>query len=998
MEEIKIKIAATFTAEPVKGAFEFLSNVVKVPVELSFAPFNQVFQELLTPGSEFEQNRKGANLILVRLEDLGAGAGEAEKMSRTVDELIAALQGGAERFQVPMVVAICPPSSVLLAGEATRRNLSDSQEKLTANLGRVKGLHLLSAEKVGSLGTPEEYDNPRGQRLGAVPYTPRFYALLGQLLARTIYRLNSNPHKVIALDCDQTLWKGVCGEDGPEGIEVDEPRTFLQQFMVEQHAAGMLLCLCSKNNEADVWEVFQKGAMPLRREHIVSSRINWDQKSENLRSLSQELQLGLDSFIFVDDDRAVCAEVEANCPEVLTLRLPEESSTIPDLLRNYWAFDHLQVTAEDRQRTEMYRANADRNRLLEKAGSIQDFLQSLELKCEIAPLSTENVSRVSQLTQRTNQFNANGLRRNETEVGQILAEAGTKCLVVNVRDRFGDYGLVGAMVCSVQGRSLEVDTFLLSCRALGRGIEHRMLAALGGVAAETGLDQVALHFTPTKKNQPASDFLEKTGGTFREATAAGSIFRYPTQVALALTYAPDSLNEKVESGKQKAESRSLGATTDHGTPISQPRAAAGLYRIATELYRPETLLACLEPRETTRPALKAQYLAPGNEIETELVKCWEEVLKVHPVGVMDDYFELGGDSLMAVCLFVEIEEKFGRQLPLATLFEAPTIRKLGERLAGAEQKVQWRYLVPIQSEGTKPPLFCMHAAGGNVLFYRDLARHLGADQPVYGLQAREMPGTGRYLDRVEDMAAEYLKELTRVQPEGPYYLCGSSFGGLLAYEAAQQLRAQRQDVALVALFDTYGPGYPQRLANSAAPHSGIAGITARWRNLKGQLKQLEAGKRTDFIKARVKKVITKIKRKWAWRKNEFQIKYSQALGRELPKDMQRNQKAIQHALDHYVPQRYDGKLTLFRASTQPKGVARDQFLGWEKLPTRGIDVFESPGTHGAMTVDPYAKPLAQQLLPILAACHGQRTNQTPDSSSGMGSTGESISLSQLVEH
>jgi FkbH-like protein len=418
MDRLKIQIAATFTAEPVKVPIGFLLGTLQLPAGIEFSPFNQVFQELLTAGSALFQNRKGANLVLVRLEDLGSGP----DLQRTTDELIAALQDAAGRSPVPIVVAICPSSGLASASSVARERFQQASEKLASILPHVKGLHLLSSETINCLCSPQEYDNPRGQRLGSVPYTPRFYALLGQLLARTIYRLNSSPHKVIALDCDQTLWKGVCGEDGPHGIELDAPRRFLQEFMVEQHAAGMLLCLCSKNNEPDVWETFSlRTEMPLKREHIVASRINWDRKSDNLRSLAQELQLGLDSFIFVDDDAAVCAEVEANCPELLTLRLPGDLSTIPGLLRNYWAFDHLQVTAEDRQRTEMYRANADRNRLLANAGSIGNFLQSLELKCDITPLTTDHIARVAQLTQRTNQFNANGIRRTESEISQFSA-------------------------------------------------------------------------------------------------------------------------------------------------------------------------------------------------------------------------------------------------------------------------------------------------------------------------------------------------------------------------------------------------------------------------------------------------------------------------------------------------------------------------------------------------------------------------------------------------
>src|SRR5882672_10390448 len=266
MNSFEVRIAATFTAEPLGKALEFLLGLLQWPVQAEFSPFNQVFQELLAPGSSLAQNTKGVNVVLVRLEDLAAGSGQAQKLAQTAQELVSALQSAVERFHVPLVLVICPHSRVALADHELCALLPEIEQKLKRGLQAVKGLHLVGSEHFSGQCSLEEYDNPRGSRLGAVPYTPRFYALLGQVLARIVHRLNAAPHKVIVLDCDQTLWKGVCGEDGPHGIELDAPRKFLQEFMLEQSRAGMVLCLCSKNNEADVWEVFaQRPDMPLKR-------------------------------------------------------------------------------------------------------------------------------------------------------------------------------------------------------------------------------------------------------------------------------------------------------------------------------------------------------------------------------------------------------------------------------------------------------------------------------------------------------------------------------------------------------------------------------------------------------------------------------------------------------------------------------------------------------------------------------------------------------------
>ena len=194
---------------------------------------------------------------------------------------------------------------------------------------------------------------------GHIPYTPECYAAIGTALVRTIFNLKRDPFKVIVLDCDNTLWKGVCGEDGPWGIEVTAPYRALQEFMIGQMNAGMLLCLCSKNNEKDALDVFdQRTDMLLKREHLVSWRINWNSKSENIKSLANELNLGLDSFIFIDDNPVDCADVKINCPGVLTLQLPRNAESFSSFLNHIWAFDHTGSTEEDQNRTRMYQENA----------------------------------------------------------------------------------------------------------------------------------------------------------------------------------------------------------------------------------------------------------------------------------------------------------------------------------------------------------------------------------------------------------------------------------------------------------------------------------------------------------------------------------------------------------------------------------------------------------------------------------------------------------------
>jgi len=203
----------------------------------------------------------------------------------------------------PLILCVSPRTPDAETNAELKAVLNDAEQTLLLEAGPIPNVHTISSAVLMQRYPVKDYYDPHGCDLGHIPFTPECYAAMGTALFRTSFNLNRRPFKVIVLDCDNTLWKGVCGEDGPLGIEVAEPCRRLQEFMIDQMNTGMLLCLCSKNNEKDVLDVFdQRTEMPLKREHLVSWRINWNTKSENIKSLAKELNLGLDSFIFVDDN------------------------------------------------------------------------------------------------------------------------------------------------------------------------------------------------------------------------------------------------------------------------------------------------------------------------------------------------------------------------------------------------------------------------------------------------------------------------------------------------------------------------------------------------------------------------------------------------------------------------------------------------------------------------------------------------------------------------
>jgi FkbH-like protein len=964
MSSQNIVIASNFTSEPLKDSLQFLLSELGVPCEIDFAPFNQIFQELLSPASLFRANTRGANIILFRIEDFVDANELTAEVTARLEENVSSLKtalGKAPEFSVPLLAIICPPSERITNDGSAAEVVGRLKNSLVRELEAVSNLSVFSAEDLLHDLEVSEFNDPRADKYGRIPYTMEFFAALGAFIARKVVAVSSEPYKVIVLDCDQTLWKGVVGEDGVDGIILDAPHLALQEFMAAQSDAGRLICLCSKNNESDVWEVFDSRAeMRLRREHIVASQINWNYKSENLKQLANDLQLGLNSFIFVDDDPAVCAEVEANCPEVLTLMLPQRTEEIPAFLRRTWAFDRAGTTKEDKERTRSYQQQIERQRLQESATSFGDFLASLELRCDIGEITEDQIPRVSQLSLRTNQFNSTTKRRSESDVRQYLSRENCRVWTVSIRDRFGDYGLVGTAFGEKIGERLHVDSLMLSCRALGRGIEHKMIAELGRAAKASACELVELEFTASAKNTPIRNFLEEIGRSFKEEMGDVTLYRFPAENAAETSFDP-AQNVSASPAEDVQRSRP--------EPKQRPRSErnAAIVRIANEFKTADQILAAAKTVRAVNSVVRTDLVEPRTQSEQKLADIWTRTLGIDQIGVTEDFFQLGGDSLLAVSLFVEIEQAFGKHLPMTVLIESPTIEKMAESLSGDDSDRGLEYLVPLKPEGSRSPLFCMHAAGGNVLFYRDLAGELDADQPVYGLQARGVADkTQTAHENVSDMASEYLEEMRTVQPVGPYKLCGSSFGGLIAFEMACQLEANSEEVSLLALFDTYAPGYPKKKPDSFPLETKIRGFVGKADRFREQIGLIESPReKIQYFSKQIRKLRTRAKRKKAWTKNQFDIEYAKASGRELPADIRRNHLAIQKALDTYEPKVLEGQMTLFRASMQPAGVIFEPALGWTKYTTSEIVIREVSGSHGAVTVYPYAKHLARELSPFL---------------------------------
>jgi FkbH-like protein len=781
-----------------------------------------------------------------------------------------------------------------------------------------------------------------------VPYTLAFFTALATIIARKFNSQKRPGPKAIVLDCDQTLWAGVCGEDGPNGIQLSPPYRALQEFMRAQSDAGRLLCVCSKNNPEDVQAVFERRKeMPLKTGHFAATRANWLPKSANLKALAKELNLGLESFVLVDDNPIECAEVRANCPGALALQLPESPELIPQFLKHCWIFDQHTVTAEDKHRTEFYRQERERAQAHTDSMSLPEFLAKLDLKVRIAELSPGDLARAAQLTHRTNQFNCTTRRRTEAEIQALLPQG--KALVVFASDRFGDYGLVGLVICKFEPEALNVDTFLLSCRALGRGVEHTILAHLGSLAKSQGASLVDVHFVASEKNQPALDFLESVGGQFRQALNGGYVFRFPAEFAAGVSFHPQN---------GPADSVALTSRSKAATPADSGSTFDRWRWIALEANEVGKIQALIEAKAGVRKIARSREdAAPRTEAERELCRIWQELLRVDQVGIRDNFFDLGGHSLLAVRLFAQIEKRLKVKLPIITVFQSPTVEQLGKAVEQQASQSAGAGLLPIQAKGSRPPLFLVHGAGGDVLWgYVNLAHHTDPDQPIYGIQAcgeEEFP-------TLEDMAAHYVEKMRAFQPAGPYYLGGYCFGGNVAQEMARQLEAHGERVAMLVLLDCAPSNCGYESLDLRRPTLALDFT----RNLMYWLQDfahLKPEQRRSLVLRKLRKLPDKLWGRISGRRTREDFDLEEFI--DVTNVSERETRLWNNHLSllvRHVSKPCAGPLTLFRTRGHPLVCSFEPDFGWRKL-VPNVTVKKIPGSHEGIFVEPHVRGLAAEL-------------------------------------
>ena len=684
---MSIVVAGMFAVDPLEAVLKFWIEKLSLPAQAILAPYNQVFQELLDPTSQFHRNTKGVNIVLLRIQDwhpkslrsqnrLDVFVPDESAIRENTTAFIQALRSSVPQLKVPLFVILCPPSGHLTSLSDQKRFFQEMEHLIEQEAMAISGVDVLSWQAFLDLYPISDYEDTESEKIAHIPYIPVFYSVLGTVIARKIHEFLSPPCKIIFVDADHTLWNGVCGEDGPQGIWIDKSHREFQEYLVQQTRVGRLVCIVSRNNEDDIQQVFDiRTDMTLRLEHVTAICANWGPKSENIRQLAQALNLGLDSAIFLDDDPVECAEVMANCPQVLTFQLPGDPVDRMPFLKHLWSLDSSRSSHVGPIRTHLYHQQVQREKFRQQAPTLQDFIDGLNLSVQVSPMSHKDFERVSELTHRTNQFNCTTRRRTVKDLRQALLSQGLSGVVVSVRDRFGDYGLVGVMLYIPLDDTLLVDSLLLSCRALGRGVEHHMVAFLGHQAEKLELNTITLPFIPTTKNQPAWNFLQSIASDYHHLQGQESVFVLPASIASTVSYQPTSIHPQTGS---PASHQKTPFETDNAQ--ANRERAEQLLSIALSLGSPERIHEAVTSTNLLERDLETPFVGPRTELEQRISNICTEVFGINQLGVNDNFFNLGVHSLLLVQISNRIKAQLDLELPIHSFFLAPTVAGITQAL------------------------------------------------------------------------------------------------------------------------------------------------------------------------------------------------------------------------------------------------------------------------------------------------------------------------------
>lgn len=517
-----IKVLSNITCNQMGGTLSYHLYQQGINAVVSFGNYDNIVQD------SFQTD--GLNLVIVHYELLNVVGKTDTYVEDLSDDQIEEMAGSLEG-ELGMILNNLSGVPCVLFDSFTAQTLNISPLRnnqfavLAKRLNRfvsenkAKNTYLIDMDAIiGRIGVVSAFDK-KLYLLSKTLYTIDFWKAYTYAVSPILLKVTGKAKKAIIFDCDNTLWKGILGEDGFDGIDMSAHSKIGSVYHEVQNMAvwlskhGVLIGLCSKNNAEDVTEVVEKHPdMTLKNDHIVVSEVNWDDKASNLRVIAEELNIGIDSLMFVDDSDFEINLIREQLPQVVCMQVPEAIYEYPaqlaEVINTYFYFSDSKA---DLDKTNQYKQQAQRNQSKRQFGDIESYLKSLEMEVSFHVDEANEVERVAQLTQKTNQLNLCTNRYTDAQVESIKESTSQSFISLSVRDKFGDSGLTGVAIVSFAEGKGEITDFLMSCRVMGRNVEYVFMDFVISYLKKRGCSSVSAKYIPTMKNKPVSDFYDKAG-------------------------------------------------------------------------------------------------------------------------------------------------------------------------------------------------------------------------------------------------------------------------------------------------------------------------------------------------------------------------------------------------------------------------------------------------------------------------------------------------------
>jgi len=543
----RLAILRSYAVEPLIPVLRAAACAHRIDLKVTAGGYNSYVQEILDTTNPVYREPNNAIFLSLQAADIvpelwdgyaDLDSGDVNRIvARTQDDFTSWVRTLRASTAAHIVLQTLEIPATSACGELDHQSPTSQAEALFRINQHIRsiaastpGVHVLDYGALVARYGRENWHDPHKWAIINMPFRAERLTAVAEAWMRIVCPLAGRTAKVLVTDLDDTLWHGVVGEEGIDGIQAGKSHPgcayrAVQRALLDCSRRGVLLAICSKNNRDDVLPVFDRHPdMVLRMEHFSADRMNWNPKPDNLREIAAELNLGMDSLVFLDDNPAERKRVRLECPEVTVIELPDDPMEYARLVRDCPQLQRLSVSGEDRDRKNLYQVQRQRAEMERQAQTVEDYYRQLAQEVELQPAASATLSRVAQLTQKTNQFNLTTRRYSEQEIKLLAEDPAVDVYAARVTDRFGDNGITAVMITRTSEVACEIDTFLLSCRIISRTVETALLAHLVEQCRARGIRLLRGWFLPTAKNAPAADFYRTHGFTPGDGNGSGVLW------------------------------------------------------------------------------------------------------------------------------------------------------------------------------------------------------------------------------------------------------------------------------------------------------------------------------------------------------------------------------------------------------------------------------------------------------------------------------------------